>query len=229
MPLKLSGSRPAENVTLLLAGIALAGGVAGAATLARRKKEQRQGDDAPGRTARRSFGDYDVISHTETIARPRQELFAFWRDFQNLPRFMENIEKVEPTGQNGRAVWTIKAPGWRTVRVETEIAREEDGYLIAWRSIPQSEIDTEGRVTFEDAPGNRGTRVTALIAYKPPAGMLGKAVAKLFLREPAMQARHDLKRLKMLMEAGEIATSARTREDTRAAKEAERWRSEEEV
>ena len=82
-----------------------------------------------------------------------------------------------------------------------------------------SEIETSGEVRFEDAPGERGTRVSLVMAYDPPAGALGRAVAKLFLREPQVQARHDLKRFKMLMETGEIATSARTRDETRAAKQ----------
>ena len=126
--------------------------------------------------------------------------------------------EVDDSG-SGRSTWHIKAPAGRTVSVRTEIESEEDGKLIAWRSVEGSDIETEGRVTFEDAPGERGTRVRLTIAYKPPAGVLGKAVAKAFLREPAIQARHDLKRFKMLMETGEIATSARRRDQTRAAQQ----------
>jgi uncharacterized membrane protein len=201
-----------------LAGLMLAAG-AGAFLSTRKDKRHTSPDDAPGHTARRGFGAYDVVGRTVTIARPREELFAFWRDFSNLATFMENIVSVQPTGDNGRAAWTILAPAGRTVEVETEIVREEPGELIAWRSVPGSQIDTEGRVTFTDAPGERGTRVGVRIAYKPPAGELGRLVAKLFMREPEVQARHDLKRFKMLMEAGEIATSARRKDQTRAAKQ----------
>lgn len=200
------------------AGLMLAAG-AGAFLSARREKQNTSGDDAPGFTARRSFGAYDVVGRSVTIAKPRQELFAYWRDFENLASFMENIVSVKPSGENGRAIWTIRAPAGRTVEVETEIVREEPGELIAWRSVEGSQIDTEGRVTFKDAPGERGTRVAVRVAYKPPAGELGRIVAKLFQREPEVQARHDLKRFKMLMEAGEIATSARRRDQTRAAKQ----------
>ena len=87
-------------------------------------------------------------------------------------------------------------------------------------AVPGSQIDTEGRVSFEDAPGERGTRVTLIIAYQPPGGALGKGLAKLFGREPAIQARHDLKRFKMLMETGEIATSAPRREEDPEVQEA---------
>ena len=201
------------------AGLVFAAG-AGAYLSARRDKRTNSPDDAPGVTARRSFGSYDVVGRTVTIARPREELFAFWRDFANLATFMENIVSVKPTGDNGRAVWTILAPAGRSVEVETEIVREEPGELIAWRSVEGSQINTEGRVTFTDAPGERGTRVGVRVAYKPPAGELGRVVAKLFMREPEIQARHDLKRFKMLMEAGEIATSARRKDQTRAAKQA---------
>ena len=198
------------------------GGVALGSILAAKTKKGRSSDDAPGFTARRGFGSYDVASRTVTIRKPRAELFAFWRDFSNLARFMENLERIEKgAGQAGVSTWHIKAPMGQTVAVKTEIVSERDGELIAWRSVEGSDIDTEGRVTFEDAPGDRGTRVGLIIAYKPPAGELGRAIAKMFLREPEIQARHDLKRFKMLMEAGEIATSARTADQTRAAQQEE--------
>jgi uncharacterized membrane protein len=175
--------------------------------LATRPAPDHPPDSAPGRTARRRrFGDYAVTGKTITINRPRNELFAFWRDFQSLSRFMENIEKVQWTGED-RAVWTIRAPAWQTVEVETEVVEERENELIAWRSVDGSDIDTEGRVTFRDAPGGRGTVVEAIIAYKPPAGELGRIIAKLFQREPEIQGRRDLKRFKMLMETGEIATA----------------------
>jgi uncharacterized membrane protein len=204
------------------AGVGLAlGAAAFGAYVQTRKARDRAPDDAPGFTARRGFGKYEVVGKTVTIRRPRAELYAFWRDFQNLAQVMENVEKIQPTGDNGRAVWTIKAPAGQTVDIETEIAREVEHELIAWRSVEGSDIDTEGRVTFADAPGERGTRVGLIVSYDAPGGAAGQALAKLFLREPEVQARHDLKRLKMLMEAGEIATSARRRDATRAAKQEE--------
>ena len=198
-------------------GLAL-GGLAFGAFLSHKRK-QGEGDSAPGYTARRDFGDYEVAGRTVTIGKPRSEIFAFWREFQNLVPIMENVESIQPTGGDGRAVWRIKAPAGQTVDVETEIVREEKDKLIAWRSVEGSDIDTEGRVEFADAPGERGTRVTLIISYQPPAGAAGKAIAKMFLREPQVQARHDLKRLKMLLETGEITTSARRREETRKAKQ----------
>ena len=199
-------------------GIGAALGAAAFAYTNTQRKKRDWGDDAPGYTARRGFGEYSVVGRTVTIRKPKSELFAFWRDFTNLPDFMENLEKVAVKGGD-RSVWTIKAPAGQSVDVETEIVSEKQDELIAWRSVEDSDIDTEGRVAFEDAPGERGTRVSLIVAYKPPAGDLGRAIAKLFLREPNVQARHDLKRFKMLMETGEIATSARTKDKTRKAKQ----------
>ena len=163
-------------------------------------------DDAPLRTRRDDkSGDLAFVGRSVTINRPRAELFAYWRDFQNLPTFMENVEKIEFTGSD-RAVWTIKAPVGTKVEIETEITEVVEDSSISWRSTEGSQIKTEGRVSFTDAPGDRGTIVSADIGYSPPAGDLGRAVAKLFMAEPNIQARPELKRFKMLMETGEITT-----------------------
>jgi uncharacterized membrane protein len=163
-------------------------------------------DDAPLRARKDDKdGDLAYVGRSVTINRPRNELFAYWREFQNLPTFMTNVEKIEFIGTN-RSKWTIRAPAGMTVELETEIVDVVEDSSISWRSTEGSQIKTEGKVTFTDAPGNRGTIVTADIGYTPPGGDLGRAVAKLFMTEPNIQARHELKRFKMLMEAGEIAT-----------------------
>ncbi|WP_234026367.1 SRPBCC family protein [Qipengyuania thermophila] len=204
--------------TLAGAGLALGGLALGALLMGRDKRRHEHPDSAPGYTARRGFGEYAVTGRSVTINKPRSEIFRFFRDFQNLPTFMENLEAVEPKG-DGRNVWKIRGPLDRVFEVETEIVREEQDELIAWRSVDGSQIRTEGRLKLREAPGDRGTQVQLIIAYKPPAGEAGRLIAKLFQREPAVQARHDLKRLKMLLETGEIATSARRRDETRAAKQ----------
>ncbi|MBI1402490.1 MAG: cyclase [Porphyrobacter sp.] len=186
-------------------------------------RHRKGSDTAPGYTARRSFGHYDVVGRTVTIRRPREELFRTWRDFANLPDFMANLEKVAPHPDDpARNTWYLKAPAGKTLAVETTIAREIENELIAWRSTQDSDLDTEGRVTFEDAPGERGTRVGLIIAWHPRGGIASKVVAKLSGKSPELQARHDLKRFKMLMETGEIATSVRRRENEAAADRAER-------
>ncbi|WP_118134434.1 SRPBCC family protein [Oceanicella sp. SM1341] len=163
-------------------------------------------DSAPGRTSRQGrYGDYAVSGRSVTINRPRGEVYAFWRDFSNLSRFMSNVAAVKTEGD--LTTWTIAAPAGRTVTVRTRIVSERENEEIVWRSVEGSDIDTEGKVSFRDAPGGRGTEVEAVIAYVPPVGRLGQMIAKLFGREPRIQGRHELKRLKMLMETGEVATS----------------------
>ena len=200
---------------LALVGIgALAATAVGISVAKGRDRQRRPDDDAPLHTGIESrLGDYTLTGRSVTIAKPRSELYAFFRDFQNLPDVMENVTKITPSGPNERHVWTIAAPAGRTVDVETEVSEDVENERIAWRSTPGSDIDTNGTVTFSDAPGDRGTVVQLVIAYEPPLGAAGRAVAKLFGREPHVQARRDLKRLKMFMEAGELATSARRRED----------------
>lgn len=170
-------------------------------------------DDAPKRARRDDKdGELAIVGRSVTINRPRSELFSYWRDFTNFPSFMHAIESVQLVGEK-QSVWKIKAPAGQHVTIETELAVVVENESIGWRSTENSQIHTAGMVTFKDAPGNRGTVVTAEIAYEPPGGDIGRLVAKIFQAEPNIQARHELKRFKMLMEAGEIATGANHRSD----------------
>jgi uncharacterized membrane protein len=169
-------------------------------------------DDAPKRAARDDKdGELAIVGRSVLINRPRQELFAFWRDFTNLPQFMEAIESIEVSGGN-RSTWKVRAPVGQTVTLETETIDVVEGESIGWRSVEGSQIETTGKVTFADAPAGRGTVVSADIGYVPPGGDIGRLFAKLFAAEPNIQARHELKRFKMLMETGEITTSANRRD-----------------
>ncbi|WP_242183521.1 SRPBCC family protein [Sphingomonas sp. CARO-RG-8B-R24-01] len=150
-----------------------------------------------------------VVGRAVTINRPRAELFAYFRDFTNLPTFMDNVERIDVLDAK-RSHWVVKAPGGKTVEWDSVVTDEADGEYIAWASEPGADIDNSGRVDFRDA-GARGTVVTATLLYDPPAGVVGKLIAKLFQREPAIQARRDLRRFKQLMETGEVATAAQTR------------------
>ncbi|MES2443915.1 MAG: SRPBCC family protein [Pseudomonadota bacterium] len=150
-----------------------------------------------------------LIGRAVTINKPRAELFAFWRDLGNLATFMENIERIDVIDSK-RSHWVVKAPAGKTVEWDSVITEERDGEFIAWASEEGADISHSGRIDFRDA-GARGTVVTSTILYDPPAGMMGKLVAKLFQREPKIQSQRDLRRFKQLMETGEIATAARTR------------------
>lgn len=198
-----------KNLALTGAAIGVAAAVGGLLAIGGRTRNSTGShDDAPGRTARRKPSDETrVTGKTVLIAKPsRSELYDFWRDFSNLPLVMENLDAVERIDDE-RSQWRIKAPGGGTVSVETIVAQDRPGELIAWRSTEASDIETEGRVTFRDAPADRGTYVELVIAYQPPLGVAGQAVASLLQREPAIQSRRDLRRFKMLMETGEVATA----------------------
>lgn len=152
-------------------------------------------------------GDGSVrVEDSVTINAPQPEVYAFWRDFANLPRFMTHLESVTDAG-GGRTHWVAKAPFGKTVAWDAEIINEEPGRFIAWRSLPGADIQNTGAVRFEPAPGQRGTEVRVRIEYAPPAGVLGATVAKLFGEEPSQQVGADLRRFKAIMETGEIPTT----------------------
>lgn len=147
-----------------------------------------------------------VVSRAVSINRPRAELYAFWRDFANLPRFMENVKSIEALDDT-RSRWTVAAPAGQEVTWVAVVTEDRTGERIAWEAAPGSQIRNAGWVEFADGPDGRGTEVRAVIAYEPPAGQAGRVVAKLLQREPQVQARRDLRRFKQIMEAGEIATA----------------------
>ncbi len=152
-------------------------------------------------------GDVAVATRSVTIAKPREEVYAFWRDLTKLGQVMENIERIDDLG-NGRSHWVVKAPAGQTVQWDARFTADEPGRRLAWTSEEGAEVENHGTVEFRDAPGGRGCEVHAEIVYKPPGGALGKLVASLFQTEPGLQAKRDLRRLKMLLETGEIATTA---------------------
>ena len=147
-----------------------------------------------------------VIGRTVTINRSREDLYRFWRDFRNLPRFMENIERVT-VQDDDHSHWVVAAPGGSTVEWDSAITEDVPNERISWTSLEGASVRNSGSVQFYDSSNHRGTRVTVTIAYDPPAGAIGRLVAKLFQREPKIQSRQDLRRFKQLMETGEVATA----------------------
>jgi uncharacterized membrane protein len=147
-----------------------------------------------------------LVGRSVTINRPREELYAFWRNFANLPRFMHNVHSVAIKDER-HSHWVIEAPAGRTVEWDSEITQDDPGRLIAWQSQEGASVRNSGQVEFLDSPDDRGTVVRVTLTYDPPAGGVGKLIAKLFQKEPKVQARQDLRRFKQLMETGEIATA----------------------
>ena len=143
-----------------------------------------------------------------TIERTPWDLYQFWRNFENLPRFMEHLESVTVIDEK-RSHWVAKAPAIAGGKVEwdAEIINDEPNSLIAWRSLENANVDNAGSVRFVPGPEGRGTEVRVVVDYIPPGGTVGKWVAKLFGEEPTQQIREDLRRFKRLMETGEIPTT----------------------
>lgn len=200
-----SDAQSLPKALLGTAAVAAIGGVAWLVGRSGTRGGEAIEDDGPVSAAR----DGDApIGRSVTIAKPpREELYRFWRDFKNLPRFMDNIEAVE-TLDDKRSRWTVAAPAGTSVELANRIVEDEPGRVIAWQSEEESGVRNAGRVEFLDAAPGRGTIVRVTIDYDPPGGIIAKAVAKALQREPAVQARRDLRRFKQLMETGEVTSSA---------------------
>jgi uncharacterized membrane protein len=144
-----------------------------------------------------------------TINRPRQEVYEYWRELSNLPRFMQHLDAVQMTGEK-TSHWRARGPGGITVEWDAETTEDIPGQQISWQSVGTSELPNKGSVLFSEAPGNRGTEVKVTIDFYPPGGTAGRAAAKMARAVTAQQLEEDLKRLKQILETGEIATAERT-------------------
>ena len=143
------------------------------------------------------------------VNRDPDQVYRFWREFRNLPRFMQHLESVEEFG-DGRSHWVATGPAGSTVEWDAQIVADDPGRVITWRSLENSDVDNAGAVRFEPAPGGRGTIVKVNIQYNPPGGVVGATVAKLFGEEPNQQLEDDMRRFKQVMEVGEVVVSDAT-------------------
>jgi len=149
----------------------------------------------------------DGATHVEKsviVDRSPEEVYRFWRDFKNLPRFMQHLMSVEEISAT-QSHWIAKGPAGAAVEWNAEIINDKPNELISWRSLENSDVDNAGSVRFERAPGNRGTIVRVKLQYRPMGGKLGAMVAKLFGQAPEKQIKVDLYRFKQVLETGEIA------------------------
>lgn len=138
------------------------------------------------------------VEKTFLVHRPAEELYRTWRNFENLPHFMKHLESVEMRG-TGRSHWIARGPMGRKVQWDAEIINEHENEMIAWRSLPGSDVSHAGTVRFRRLPG--GTEVRISLEYDVPGGALGAAIAKLFHEEPSQQIESDMMRFKQLMES----------------------------
>lgn len=146
------------------------------------------------------------VEKVVAIDRSREELYSFWRKFENLPRFMRHLESVRDAGQN-RSHWVAKGPAGTSFQWDAEIVDDRPSELISWRSLPGADVENSGSVRFEEAPGNRGTFVRVKMEYQPPGGFFGATIAKMFGEEPEIQVQRDLYRFKQVMETGQVTTT----------------------
>ncbi|MCU1226106.1 MAG: cyclase/dehydrase [Edaphobacter sp.] len=135
-----------------------------------------------------------------------QKAYDLWRNFENLPRFMSHLKSVRVLdGQ--RSEWVARGPMDREVRWNAEITEERQNERISWRSLPGSEIENSGSVTFRPDPQNRGTFVTAEVQYSLPGGPAAVGLATALGKHPEFVVREDLRRFKALVETGETPTT----------------------
>jgi uncharacterized membrane protein len=144
-------------------------------------------------------GEGIKVERSVLVSRSGPEVYHFWRNFENLPRFMDHLESVTVLDEN-RSHWVAKAPAGMRVEWDAVIHNEIENELIAWRSLPGADVNNAGSVHFTPA-GDGQTEVRVVLSYDPPAGKLGAAVAKLFGEEPSKQVDDDLRRFKQVMEA----------------------------
>lgn len=180
----------------------VAGGLAGATLLGLATVDTMSGVQRH-RTRRAPLQE---VMRTVTIARSAEDIYAFWRDLTNLPRFLRHIESIEAMDER-RSRWHAKGPAGVTVEWEAEIIEDVPGMTIAWRSMPGAGLENEGRVQLTAAPGDRGTEMHVRLRYAAPAGKLGVTVAKLLGADPAKQIADDLRRLKQILETGGVVRS----------------------
>jgi len=141
------------------------------------------------------------------LERPVSEVYEYWRKLEHLPRFMQHLDRVVENSDL-RSHWVARGPAGLEVTWDAEIINDIPDRLIAWRSLPGSDVTTAGSVNFDSVRAGQSTQVTVKLQYDPPAGRLGAAVARLFGREPSQTIREDLHRLKYLLEAGDPAVES---------------------
>lgn len=146
------------------------------------------------------------VEKSVAVNRSPEECYAFWRNLENLPRFMQHLESVRNLDDK-RSHWVAKAPAGRTVEWDAEITEDRPNEALDWRSLPGADVDNAGTVRFERGPGGRGTMVRVRMRYNPPGGALGALLAKVVMEEPNVQVQEDLRRFKRVMETGDVPTT----------------------
>ncbi len=145
------------------------------------------------------------VEESVTIQQPIGQVFAFWRNFENLARFMRHLKSVT-VGADEQSHWVVEGPAGKDIEWDAVVINEEPDRLIAWQSLPGAMVNHTGSVRFKQAAAGRGTEVHVIFEYLPPAGKVGVAIARILGKTPGMEVRSDLRRLRQLLETGEVPT-----------------------
>lgn len=161
-------------------------------------------DAQPDSTKSALAGDRGVhVRESIRVEVPIGDVYRFWRRLENLPQFMTHLDRVTEASDS-TSHWVTSGPAGLAVEWDAEIINEVENQVLAWRSLPGSDVVTAGSVNFDAARGGRSTQVSVHLQYAPPAGKAGALLASLFGREPSQTVREDLRHFKQLLEAGEI-------------------------
>jgi len=212
--------RQTDRKRLIMAGVAVAG-VTALDVLAAQQLQRGEGDldqtwsqlrdrasaltQGVRDAGRRLMGPIEV-SKVVTVNRLPEDVYQFWRNFENLPSFMSHLQSVRVDGQR-HSHWKTKGPAGTSVEWDAEMTEDRPNELIAWRSLPGADVENRGQVQFTAAPGARGTEVRVQLDYRPPAGAAGALMARLFGEAPEQQLDRDLRQFKAVMETGEVVHS----------------------
>jgi uncharacterized membrane protein len=186
-------------ILLPIAGSLFSRAVTGRCAVNRALGRNSARKDRVSRVASVPRGEGIKVERSVLVNRPAHELYQFWRNFENLPRFMDHLESVTVIDEN-QSHWVAKAPAGTRVEWNAAIHNEIEDELIAWRSLPGADVNNAGSVHFTPA-GEGRTEVRVVLSYEPPAGKMGAAIAKLLGEEPSQQVEDDLRRFKQVMEA----------------------------
>ena len=198
----IRGKGPASAVVGLAGAALLTRGLTGAAPL---KRYAGAGPDDKAVARTMGWRSAAIIGRAVTIGASRDKVYRHLRDFANWPQFMQNVVSVTEDGECSH--WVVEGPGGAQLEWDSILVKESEGQHLGWESAKGASIPNRGTIKLVDAPGGRGTEVHVTLVYRPPGGTAGRLGAKLTQKEPGIQLRRDLKRLKMLIETGEVATN----------------------
>lgn len=202
----IAGGLSRRNLLAPLAGAALLyRGWSGRCAVYRALGISTACDDANEGGVKARYGERAEISiHIE---RQRDELYRYWKDLRNLPQVMSHLDSVTPLDQQ-RSHWVACGPMNVRLEWDAEIINDLEGEVIAWQSLPGSQVDTAGSVRFQTGPNGEGTDLTVELKYDPPGGQIAAMLGRLFGQGLEQTVREDLRAFKQMMEAGELATAA---------------------